>query len=119
MLVGGPRIFTMRRSVIVLATFLLIATLGVLGARAGWLEIPPEWSPWEPLDVAAAPNLLTRFKLSKLSDDADSCRAVLQRTAIDFELLTDRVTGDDCGFRNAVLVRATPTDVGEEFSLTC
>jgi hypothetical protein len=119
MLVGGQRISTMRRSVIVFSAFLLIATLAVLAARAGWIAIPPEWSPWEPLDVAAAPNPLTRYKLSRLSDDAGLCRAVLQRTAIEFELLTDRITGEACGLRNAVLVRGTPTDVGEEFSLTC
>jgi hypothetical protein len=109
----------MHRFVIVFSVLLLVAILGVLGLRAGWIEVPPEWSPWQPLDVAAPPNLLTRFKLSRLSDDAELCRAVLSRTATEFELLTDRVTGNDCGFHNAVLVRRTSADVGEEFSLTC
>jgi hypothetical protein len=93
--------------------------LAVLAVSRGWIVIPPRWSPWAPLDVAAPPNLLTRMKLARLSDDGDACRAVLARTSIEFEKLDDRITGDNCGFTDAVLVRRTPTETGEAFSLTC
>lgn len=63
--------------------------------------------------------MLTRYKLSKLNGDADRCRDTLGTTGMDFEALTDRETGPACGFTNAVRVRSTPTEVGDEFSLSC
>jgi hypothetical protein len=57
--------------------------------------------------------------LSRLTSDDGLCRQVLQRAALEFDPLPDRVTGEDCGFRNAVLVRRTTAEVGEEFSITC
>ncbi len=104
-----------------IAGLILLATMavGVLTIRFEWIEVPPAWSPWQPLDVAAPPNLWTRYKLSRLTRDAAHCRQVLRRTAMEFEALTDRVTGENCGFTDAVVIRGVPADVGEEFSLTC
>lgn len=96
-----------------------VATAAVVAVRNSWIEVPAQWSPWAPLDVAAPPNWLTRFKLARLSGDATACRSVLDGTRIEFEPLTDRITGENCGFTDAVLVRRTSADVGEEFSLTC
>lgn len=107
------------RKTVTLTTLLLLVTLGVVALRFDWIRIPPEWSPWAPLDIAAPPNLLTRFKLARLSTDADACRAVLHTTGLVFEPVPDRITGEACGFRDAVVVRSTPTGVGAEFSLTC
>ena len=98
---------------------LSVATAAVVAVRYAWVDLPPHLSPWAPLDVAAPPNWLTRFKLARLSGDAEACRSVLGKTSVEFERLTDRVTGDNCGFTDAVLVRRAPADVGEEFSLTC
>jgi hypothetical protein len=44
---------------------------------------------------------------------------VLQRAAVEFIPVPDRVTGANCGFKNAVLIHRTSADVGEEFSVTC
>jgi hypothetical protein len=107
------------RKTIVITSILLFTGLAFAAIRFGWVDLPPQWSPWEPLDVAATPNLLTRYKLSRLSADGELCRRVLAQTRIDFEPLSDRVTAQDCGFHNAVLVRSTPSAVGEDFSLTC
>jgi hypothetical protein len=96
-----------------------VATAVVVAIRNSWLEVPPQWSPWARLDVAAPPNWLTRFKLARLSADAPACRAVLDETNIEFEPLSDRVTGENCGFTHAVLVRRAAAEVGEEFALSC
>jgi hypothetical protein len=109
----------MRWPAIVGGVLLLAIAAGGVAVRYEWLDVPPEWSPWKPLEVAAPPNLWTRYKLSRLTGDGELCRQVLRRTPLEFETLTDRVTGTDCGFTDAVLVRRTPADVGEEFSLTC
>ncbi|MET0281072.1 MAG: extensin family protein [Steroidobacteraceae bacterium] len=97
----------------------LVCSAIVLGMRGGWVRIPPHWNPWQPLDVEAAPNLLTRYKLGRLSEDGAACRAVLATTDMQFDALPDRQTGADCGFRDAVRVRASPSAVGEAFSLSC
>jgi hypothetical protein len=107
------------RKTIFTASILFLLLLGSLAVRFEWIVIPAEWSPWKPLDVAATPNFLTRYKLSRLSADPQLCRAVLDATTLDVVPVPDRETGDGCGFRNAVVVRRTPTLVGEEFSLTC
>jgi hypothetical protein len=97
----------------------LLCAAGAAAVRGGVVRIPPQWNPWQPLDVAAAPNLLTRYKLSRLSDDGAACRVVLAATAVEFDALPDRETGAGCGFRDAVRVNATPTAVGDAFSMSC
>lgn len=109
----------MRRSFIVTFALLLAVGAGVAALRNGWIVIPPEWSPWATLDLEAPPNFLTRHKLSRLTGDDALCRQVLQSAAMEFEPVPDRVTGEGCGFRNAVLVRRTSADVGEDFSVSC
>lgn len=108
----------MRKTIFVISTAILLL-LGFAALRFEWVALPPEWSPWKPLDIAAAPNLLTRYKLSRLNTDRELCRSVLGGSDLDFEWVPDRATAEDCGFRNALLVRRTPSEVGEEFSLTC
>ena len=56
----------------------------------GWLAVPPEWSPWAPLDLDAAPNLLTRHKLEQLSDDGELCARVLAQADDDLPAVTRR-----------------------------
>lgn len=109
----------MRASAIISLTLLSAVASAIVAIRNDWVEIPPQWSPWKPLDVAAPPNFLTRYKLSRLTGDGDLCREVLRRTAVEFEPLTDRVTFANCGFTDAVLIRRIPAEVGQEFSLTC
>jgi hypothetical protein len=109
----------MRRFLIVCLVSLLATGAGIAAIRNGWIVIPAKWSPWATLDLDAPPNFLTRYKLSRLTDDDALCRQVLQHAAIEFDFVPDRETGTDCGFRNAVLVRRTSADVGKDFSVTC
>jgi hypothetical protein len=108
-----------RTSLILSTAVLVLLVTGATALVRGWIPVQPQWLPWKPLDVADPPNLWTRYKLSRLSTDAAACRSVLRSTALEFERLTDRETGADCGFTNAVLVRRIPAAVGEPFSLTC
>ncbi len=51
----------------------LLVLLLVLGAPLAvyqkWVQLPPRWDPWAPLDVRDDPNLLTPFKLMRLQAD--------------------------------------------------
>lgn len=101
---------------IVLASFVAFAW----ALRQGRIVIEDRWLPWKPLHVADAPNVLTRFKLSRLATDADGCLSVLaEADALRYTPLPDRITGPGCGFTNAVRIEATSAKVGAAFSLSC
>ena len=109
----------MRERAVFWSVNVLLIAIGMAIGQWIWADAPSEWTPWAPLDVAASPNLLTRYKLSRLSSDGKQCREVLQTTSLAFEPLKDSVTGRGCGFSDAVLVRRTSIDIGEEISLSC
>lgn len=94
-------------------------------ALAGWalwsgrIQVPERLDPWAPLDIAAAPNLLTPFKLARASADPVACRTALAAAQMRMTALPDRRTGPGCGFENAFRIERTSLSVGEPFSLSC
>lgn len=86
---------------------------------SGRIQVPERLDPWAPLDVAAAPNLLTFFKLARASADPAACRAALATARWRTTPLPDRATGPGCGFENAFRIERTSVAVGEPFSLSC
>jgi hypothetical protein len=100
-------------------TMALAASLLALAFSREWLSVPPEWSPWVALDLDAPPNLLTRYKLSRLSHDPELCAHVLADAEITYRPLPDQETGPACGLFDAVTIERTANDVGQPFSLTC
>ena len=40
----------------VLLVLVLIIGTGAVSVWRGWISLPPQWNPWAPLDVKAAPN---------------------------------------------------------------
>lgn len=100
-------------------TIALAASLLALALSRSWLAVPPEWSPWAPLDLEAAPNWLTRYKLARLSNDRDLCTRVLAGAEMKYRAVPDEATGAQCGLFDAVTVERTASDIGQPFSLTC
>jgi hypothetical protein len=99
---------------------LLLASLAFgLAVTRHWIAVPDDWNPWAALDIRAEPNLLTRYKLSRLTANPQACRAVLATATMQFEPLTDRVTGEHCGFFNAVRIDRTTSAINAPFSLSC
>ena len=105
------------RSFIALLLGSIVALAWALYAQ--WLRIPDQLNPWAQLDVAAAPNFLTRYKLGRLSKDSEACQSVLTTTQMKYTPIDDEMTGDACGFFNAVRISRTTADVGSNFALTC
>jgi hypothetical protein len=93
--------------------------MAILSVRLGALRVPAPLNPWATLDVHAPPNLLTRYKLGRLSRDSALCHQVLATTSLRYESLTDRQTGEGCGLYNAVRIDATSAELEQSFSLTC
>jgi hypothetical protein len=104
---------------IAVLTAALAAALLAFALSRGYLSIPPQWAPWVALDLEAEPNLLTRYKLSRLSGDPDLCARVLTDAAMSYRPLPDEQTGPECGLFDAVTIDRTAHEVGEPFSLTC
>ncbi|MCM5679727.1 extensin family protein [Schlegelella sp. S2-27] len=99
--------------------FLTVLAVSGWALYSGRLEVPERWNPWAPLRIEAAPTLVTRIKLARLSRDAPQCRAVLATARLLYAPLTDRDTGPGCGFVNAVRVSRTTAQVGQAFALSC
>jgi hypothetical protein len=101
----------------------LLALAGAAGlavaVRSGRLALPPEWDPRAPLSVDAAPNLLTRWKLARLSSDPAACRAVLEASGAAFSPVEPMRTGGGCGWDDAVRIRATGVAYSPPFVLSC
>jgi hypothetical protein len=87
--------------------------------HTGRIEVPEAYNPWAPLNVAAAPNGLTRFKLDRAKREPDRCLAALTQAQISYEVLPDRVTGPGCGFSNALRLQRVRVHLGEAVSLSC
>jgi len=85
----------------------------------GALRVPERYNPWAPLDVAAAPDLFTDFKLSRARTDPARCSAALARTGMQYDAVPDRVTGEGCGFTNAVRLRSAAVRFGGPLTLSC
>lgn len=98
---------------------LLLGALAALVWLRGWVEVPDDWNPWAPLDIAAEPNVLTGFKLARATADDARCMDALEAAPFRWQPLEDRRTGPDCGFFNAVRIERTSVRVGEAFSLSC
>ena len=100
---------------------LLVAALAATAyaVYTGALRIPERYNPWAPLDVAAAPDWFTDFKLSRARTEPASCSAALAQTGMQYEAVPDRITGDGCGFSNAVRLRSAAVRFGPPLTLSC
>jgi len=104
--------------------WITLALCGAIAAAAfavyrGTLVVPERFNPWAPLDVMAAPDFLTDFKLSRALADPALCKATLARTGMQYDRVPDRVTGPGCGFDNAVRLRSAAVRFGAPLSLSC
>ncbi|WP_439595324.1 extensin-like domain-containing protein [Falsiroseomonas sp.] len=81
----------------------LLAGLGWLGLR----HLPPEWDPRAPLDLTAAPNLMTGLKLRRLAVQPEACFAALETTGRPISRIPDRDSDIGCEIRHAVRLPAS------------
>lgn len=94
----------------------LAIAVGFVFVSLGVVTVPPSYNPWRPLDVREEPNVLTRYKLARLERAPAECAAVLRRADVASTPVPDQVTGEGCGFANAVRVSRAGA---EGFVATC
>lgn len=79
--------------------------------------VPPAYDPWAPLDMAAPPNLLTRFKLGRLERHSAVC---LRIVATSFPRVEDRPSATGCPIQDAVRVTGASVRLSPSgFVATC
>lgn len=93
-----------RLSAAALSAVALLVVAAAAGHGRHW-HIPDRFDPFAPLVVNEVPNWLTRYKLSRLTNDAAMCRAVLRDSGAAAEAVADHDAGTDCGWTGAVRLR--------------
>lgn len=105
---------------ITLVSVTIVVAVAVWALHTRLVVIPGRYNPWAELDVAEAPNLLTRAKLDRAQREPARCLALLQRAGLHFQAVPDRATGDGCQLQNAVrLAGAGNTALSSPVLLSC
>lgn len=82
--------------------------LGLAAAVALLLpHLPPEWDPRAPLDLTAAPNMMTGMKLRRARWSPQACFAAFEASRIPVTRVPDRPSEVGCGLENAVRLPTT------------
>ena len=84
----------------------------------GWLEVPPQWNPWAPLDVKAAPNWLTGYKLMRLRSDPELCTQALSSSDLRVTRQSDSPDAK-CPLIGAMRVQGGEVALSSSFLASC
>lgn len=103
--------------------WLFWGVLLVMGGAAvsvwrGWLEVPPQWNPWAPLDIKAAPNWLTGYKLLRLRSDPELCAQALSSSDLRVSPQADS-PGAKCPLIGALRVQGGEVALSSSFIASC
>ncbi|MDQ0125266.1 hypothetical protein J2W17_004227 [Pseudomonas lini] len=101
--------------------FVLLLIIGAAAAVSvwrGWVSPPPQWNPWAPLDVKAAPNFLTRYKLMRLRDDPQLCDQALGSSGLRVSRQADS-PGATCPLIDTLRVQGGEVGLSSSFLASC
>jgi hypothetical protein len=97
----------------------LAIVLGFALVSLGFVTVPPAYHPWTPLNPRDEPNVLTRYKLTRLERDPAECSVVLRLAEIAYTAIPDQATAEGCGLTNAVRVSRAGAAFGDGVVATC
>ncbi|UFN47593.1 extensin family protein [Roseomonas sp. OT10] len=88
---------------------ILLIPLALAGlVLSGALRLPPAWDPFAPLDLKAAPNPLTRWKLARMEWQPEACFAAFAASGLSVARLPGRASGEGCTVEDALRLGGTP-----------
>lgn len=99
--------------------FLLLCAGVATAVWRSWIQVPPQWNPWAPLDVRAEPNLLTPFKLSRLQSDPALCDQVLGSSQLRFSRQADSDASAKCPLQNILRIQGGDVALSSSFLASC
>ena len=84
-------------------------------------DLPPEQSPFKPLDIERPIGWATPMQLDRVRDDPAACSAALQASQIVVTPIEDRRegAGDQCGYTNAVALELSRYPYSGAVRATC
>lgn len=82
-------------------------------------DLPPSLNLLTPLELDAAPNLVSRWKTRRTVGNADSCRAALNRSQAIVSFLKDHEHSDVCHIRNQTRLTGLSTARMAPMATTC
>ncbi|KQT66634.1 MULTISPECIES: extensin-like domain-containing protein [unclassified Pseudomonas] len=97
---------------------LLAIAGGAVSIWRGWLDVPPQWNPWAPLDIKAAPNWLTGYKLMRLRSDPELCAQALSSSDLRVSPQADS-PGAKCPLVGALRVHGGGVALSSSFIASC
>ncbi|AMQ82358.1 extensin family protein [Pseudomonas glycinae] len=97
---------------------LLIIGGSLIGVWRGWLDVPPRWNPWAPLDVQATPNWLTGYKLMRLRSDPLLCEQALGSSGLRVSPQADSPDAK-CPLKGALRVQGGGVGLSSSFLASC
>jgi hypothetical protein len=84
----------------------------------GWLDVPPQWNPWAPLDVKVEPNWLTGYKLMRLRSDPALCAQALSSSDLRVTRQSDSPDAK-CPLIGALRVQGGEVALSSSFLASC
>lgn len=103
----------------VMLLILLLCGLATLSVWRGWVDVPPRWNPWAPLDVRAEPNFLTSFKLGRLQDDPALCDQALATSTLRYSRQADSPASARCPLSNTLRIQGGDVALSSSFLASC
>ena len=99
---------------------LILLALGgaAVSVWRGWLDVPAQWNPWAPLDIKAAPNWLTGYKLMRLRSDPELCAQALSSSDLRVTQQSDS-PGAKCPLIGALRVQGGEVALSSSFLASC
>ncbi|HWH88737.1 MAG TPA: extensin family protein [Pseudomonas sp.] len=100
--------------------WLLVLTVAGIAVSVwrGWLQVPPQWNPWAPLEVKAARNWLTGYKLMRLRSDPELCAQALSSSDMRVSRQADS-PGAKCPLIGALRVQGGEVALSSSFIASC
>lgn len=102
--------------------FVYLAVAALVCLIVAWLAhrwLPPYLNPFAPLNMSEQPSFITQFKIARLKSDPGQCFAILEASQLSFDYVSDKETGESCGFYNTLRLKQSGISYGGNITLTC